>query len=504
MGDAPKAPETIAGRYHVERPIGRGGMGTVWLCRDERLSRDVAVKQVGVLPGETAPDLARAMREARSSAALNHPHVVSVYDVVEEDDQIWLVMEYVPSRTLAQVIAEDGPLVPEAAVVIGAQIAEALATTHAAGTVHRDVKPGNILVTRDQVAKISDFGIARARDHDQLTTSGVLSGTPAYLSPELARGGDPTPAADVWALGATLYAAVEGRPPYDEQPNNLALLATIASSPPTPSEHAGFLTEPIERMLALDPAHRWSMSHAANVLRRLQERYAGTPVGDPTTELMAPRSSAPVAAAPIPAAEEALAEADDQHSLPPAVREESRRRRGPGVLAAVLAALLVLAAVGGFLLLGHQSGGSPSAVDHRHSSSPKVHDQSKHSSSTSGPTPSTTPSGPATPPPAPVSGASAQQFARSYYAALPTDTRDAWASLSSAFQARIGGYGNYQGFWSTITQLSVDATRAAGNRAVDVSLTYVRNDGGRESETRRLFLTRSGSSYLISGDAVVS
>src|SRR5215212_3847903 len=117
------ARQTIAGRYDVERPIGHGGMGTVWLCRDRRLGRHVAVKQIGALPGEAAPDLARAMREARSSAALNHPHVVSIYDVVEEDDHIWLVMEYVAARTLAQVIAQDGPLSPEAAVGIGAQIA---------------------------------------------------------------------------------------------------------------------------------------------------------------------------------------------------------------------------------------------------------------------------------------------------------------------------------------------------------------------------------------------
>ena len=292
MGEATKAPQRIAGRYLVERPIGRGGMGTVWLCRDERLEREVAVKQIGALPGETAPDLARAMREARSSAALNDPHVVSIYDVVEEQDHIWLVMEYVDSRTLAQMISQDGPLPPEAAVGIGAQIAEALATTHAAGTIHRDVKPGNILVTADQVAKISDFGIARALDQGQLTRSGMVIGTPTYFSPELARGEKPTPAADVWALGATLFAAVEGHPPYQDQPNALALLATIATSPPPAPQRAGFLTEPIERMLDPDPGSRWTMQDAAHVLARLRERHARQFLREPTTELTKPRDVA--------------------------------------------------------------------------------------------------------------------------------------------------------------------------------------------------------------------
>ena len=139
-------------------------------------------------------------------------------------------MEYVASRTLAQVIGQDGPLSPEATLEIGVQIAEALEATHAAGTIHRDVKPGNILVTAEGVAKISDFGIARAHDQSQLTGSGQVIGTPMYFAPELARGEKPTPAADVWALGASLYAAVEGHPPYETQPNALALLATIAST----------------------------------------------------------------------------------------------------------------------------------------------------------------------------------------------------------------------------------------------------------------------------------
>jgi serine/threonine protein kinase len=140
-------PETIAGRYRVERAVGRGGMGAVWLCTDEVLGRQVAVKQVGTMPGEDALDVPRAMREARSLAALNHRNVVSVYDAVEEGDHIWLVMEYVPGRSLSELLAQQGFLPPERAAWIGAQVADGLAAAHERGTIHRDVKPGNILVT---------------------------------------------------------------------------------------------------------------------------------------------------------------------------------------------------------------------------------------------------------------------------------------------------------------------------------------------------------------------
>ncbi|MGH3308248.1 MAG: serine/threonine-protein kinase, partial [Nocardioides sp.] len=222
---------TVAGRYRILREVGRGGMGSVWLCRDERLGRQVAVKQVGHVTGE-APDLARAMREARSSAPLNHPNVVAIYDAIDEGDQIWLVMEYVDGRTLAQIIAEDGPVPPEQMAEIGAQVADGLAAAHARGTIHRDIKPSNILLGPDGRAKISDFGISRTMGDDTLTQTGMLSGTPSYISPEIARGEEASPASDVWALGATLFAAVEGQPPYASQPNPLATLARIVNQPP--------------------------------------------------------------------------------------------------------------------------------------------------------------------------------------------------------------------------------------------------------------------------------
>jgi serine/threonine protein kinase len=479
---------TITDRYQVERSIGRGGMGTVWLARDERLGRHVAVKQIGLLPGETAPDLARAMREARSSAVLHHPHVVSVYDVVEEDDHIWLVMEYVASRTLWEVISQDGPLTPEAAVSIGAQIADGLAAAHAAGTIHRDVKPGNILVTADQVAKISDFGIARAHDQGQLTQTGLVIGTPEYFAPELARGEDPTPAVDVWALGATLYAAVEGHPPYPHQSNALALLMTIASTPPPRAEHAGFLTEPIARMLDPDPASRWSMQDATHVLKRLQEAHA--------------REHTRQSTATTPA-EPALDEPDDRP------QGESRRPRGGRLMLAGLIGLLALVALGGFLLLHHGSADQPSASDRSHTRSAKDAPR-KGSTPKASDSASTTPSSPTTatggdrhPAGQGVRGADARTFVRSYYAALPSDTRSAWSALSPGFQSEIGGYDSYRGFWSTISSVSVGRTAPAGDRAVDVSLTYTKSNGQVDREVRRLYLERTGSGYLITGDDVV-
>jgi serine/threonine protein kinase len=516
--------QTIIDRYQLERPIGRGGMGTVWLARDQRLGRNVAIKQIGLLPGETTPDLARAMREARSSAVLNHPHVVSIYDVVEEKDQIWLVMEHVECRTLWEVIEQDGPLTPETAVVIAAQIADGLSAAHAAGTIHRDVKPGNILVTADWVAKISDFGIARAHDQGQLTQTGLVIGTPEYFAPELARGEHPTPAVDVWALGATLYAAVEGHPPYPHRSNALALLATIASTPPPRAEHAGFLTEPISRMLDPDPASRWSMEDTADVLQRLQQRHARELTRQSTAAVAAERrrtAGLGPTAAPTPA--DSRTASDRTPSVagrPP--DDRGRRPMGGRLMLAGLAGVLALIALLGFLLLHQGSSPTPSATsDHSpsgsrhatpHTSAPPTSTAPATTTPTS-PTRTTPTDQPSTSPPSGgspttvrhrVTGQDARQFVRSYYAALPSNTRTAWSALSSGFQARIGGYDRYSGFWSTISSVSVGRTTAVGRNAVDVALTYTTSDGRVDSEVRRIYLEQKDAGYVISGDAIVA
>ena len=202
--------ELIAGRYRLERAVGQGGMGTVWLGLDEVLQRRVALKHIGVLPGESADDRRRALREARTAAALNHRHAVSVFDVVDNGDATWIVME-VP-RVAHPVRGDGGRTAAGRAGGDGTQVAQALAAAHAVGVIHRDVKPGNILVGDDDETKISDFGIAHPMRDERLTQTGLVSGTPTYFSPELARGADPGPPSDVWALGATLYAARRGGP----------------------------------------------------------------------------------------------------------------------------------------------------------------------------------------------------------------------------------------------------------------------------------------------------
>jgi len=259
-------PQLIAGRYQVLRAIGRGGMGIVWLCRDEVLGREVAVKQIGSLTGESATQTKRAMREARSAAALNHPNAVAVYDVVNHDGRPWLVMEYVEGQTLAEEISRHGQLPPQRVADIGAQLAGALARAHERLIVHRDIKPGNVLIDKAGRPKISDFGIARGHEDEQLTQVGFITGTPGFLSPELARGADPHPASDVWALGATLYAAVEGQSPYETRSNPIAQLRAIATERPRPMTQAGALAPAIEAMMHEDPARRWDMATSARRL----------------------------------------------------------------------------------------------------------------------------------------------------------------------------------------------------------------------------------------------
>ncbi|MCP2259117.1 Serine/threonine protein kinase, partial [Streptoalloteichus tenebrarius] len=260
----------VAGRYRLLQRLGSGAMGVVWQAHDERLHRTVAVKELLLQPGlsreEADEAKQRAMREGRIAARLQHPNAVTVFDVVEEDGAPCLVMEYLASRSLAAVMAERGTLPPAEAARIGAQVAAALSAAHAAGIVHRDIKPGNILLAEDGTVKITDFGISRATGDVTVTKTGMLAGTPAYLAPEVARGRDIGPPSDVFSLGSTLYAAVEGEPPFGLNENTLALLHAVAAGKVNPPSQAGPLTALLMRLLRSEPDERPTMAQAREAL----------------------------------------------------------------------------------------------------------------------------------------------------------------------------------------------------------------------------------------------
>jgi serine/threonine protein kinase len=260
----------LGGRYQLGSVIGRGGMGTVWRARDELLDRDVAVKEIAWPPylseAEQQAARRRAVSEAQLAARLRHPNVVGIYDIAEEDGHPWIIMELVPYRSLRDLLRDDGPLPPAQAAQLGLGILAALRAAHAEGIVHRDVKPGNILVGPGGHAVLTDFGIARAADSPTLTSDDLV-GSPSYIAPERARGGQAGPAADLWGLGAALYAAVEGRAPFQRK-DALASLTAAVTDEPEPATHAGPLWPAISGLLRKDPDRRLGAAEAERMLRR--------------------------------------------------------------------------------------------------------------------------------------------------------------------------------------------------------------------------------------------
>src|SRR3954451_5986750 len=255
--DPEQAP--VAGRYRLGPLLGQGGMGRVWAAYDEVLERDVAVKEVLLPPAvpqsEREALVARTLREAQAAARVRHPRVVTVYDVVEDDDRPWIVLQLLAPRTLADVLAEEGPLDPARAARIGLQVLDGLTAVHSAGVLHRDVKPGNVLFGPDGDAVLADFGIPSLEDDPAVTSTGLLLGSPAYLAPERARGAAPTPAADLWSLGATLFAAVEGHSPFPRE-GPLPTLGALLTEDVPDAPAAGLLAPAIATLLTKDPAAR--------------------------------------------------------------------------------------------------------------------------------------------------------------------------------------------------------------------------------------------------------
>ena len=269
----------IGGRYRLGKRIGVGGMGRVWLARDEVLRREVAVKEV-LLPETPSEDEAyelrqRTLREARAAARLSHPNVVRVYDVMYADDRPWIVMEYVPSRSLAQVLKSDGPMRPDEAAVVGIAVLDALCAAHAAGVLHRDVKPGNVLLADDGRVVLTDFGLATFDEiGTALTQSGIVHGSPQFIAPERALDGTSTVEADMWSLGATLFAAVEGQSPYARS-TSYQTLAALATAPPDAPKRAGALKPVLAGLLRRKPSSRMKPDEIRSRLQRVVNGESG-------------------------------------------------------------------------------------------------------------------------------------------------------------------------------------------------------------------------------------
>lgn len=509
-------------------------MGVVWLATDEVLDRKVAVKEVAFPPGLSDEERdrlrRRTMREARTNARLNHPNVVGVYDIVEEEGRPWIVMEFVPSRSLAEIIRADGPLSPRRAAEIGLQLLQGLCAAHAAGVLHRDVKPSNVLLADDGRVVLGDFGIATAKDTSAITSSGVLIGSPSYMAPERARGREAGPESDLWSLGATVYAAVEGRPPFERASAVATLAALVMDDPDTP-EHAGPLWPLIRALLRRDPAERPSSEEVARTLREV----AG--VAEPA------RAETPDAAEdeaePEPEPEHAHQKPDHtvaagtSGTLPHPARPGTLRGAGgrsPAhprrILAAVLTVAVVLAVVlvsrATGLIGGHQdrgaghAGGGTSRRSSRPSASASSQASSRSPSVTPTRAPTTAPTAATGPLPAGYhwhhddtgfsiavpDGWSASHHGHYLYVEDPRSSRilivdqtdtpksDPLADWREQEAARRGGLSGY----SRIRLESVDYPQA--RKAADWEFTY-NGSGGRVHVINRNILANSEHAYAL-------
>jgi eukaryotic-like serine/threonine-protein kinase len=485
----------VAGRYRLLAQVGVGAMGAVWLGTDQRLNRQVALKQVvlerGLDPRQASEARQRILREGRIAARLQHPHAVAVYDVTMQDGEPWLVMEYLRARSLASVITLDGPLTDRAVARIGAQVADALEAAHKVGIVHRDVKPGNVLLCPDGSAKLADFGIARASGDITVTQTGVLTGTPEYSAPEVARGGRPTPAADVFSLGATLYSSVEGRPPFDLSGNALAQMEVIASGSTIPPRRAGRLAPLLTRLLDPDPARRPSAGEARAMLEAELIDVAAT---GPAREVPPPRSGdrPGIPPRPVPGADE---QDDEQGStglipkipaptgvLPPppgasrhAAPSSSKSRRwlvGGLATAAVLTALVAVSIVVGDRRAPIEPANTAASATNAAGGAAAAR---------------------------PPTQADLTAAVRDYYQTLPDNTSAAWARLTPKARDEVGGSAAFTGFWRPVKWVRVVGTTVSvPDRTVRAQLRLQNDNGQARTVLQRLvFVPGPNGDWLI-------
>ncbi|WHM39464.1 serine/threonine-protein kinase [Streptomyces sp. BPTC-684] len=426
MSEVPGNEErVIGGRYRLLSPLGRGGMGEVWRARDEVLGREVAVKEVRAPAGLDSIDeqrlYARLEREAWAAARISHRNVVTVYDVATQDSRPWIVMELVRGLSLSDVLEADGPLSPQRAGHIGAEIVAALRAAHEAGVLHRDVKPANVLLANDGRVVLTDFGIAMVAGTSTLTMTGEVIGSPEFLSPEQALGRTPGPASDLWSLGVLLYAAVEGSTPF-RQATPLSTLRAVVDDELPPPRRAGALAPVIAGLLRKDPAERLSTEEAEHQLRVVGAGGEVRDVPPPYPGAYGPTVTSP-RTPPLPTTPVTPGAYGPETSNP-----STGRQSRAGVVLLIGALVLLLALVGLAWALTHNGGGgdknagtpsAPGPVSHstpRSSTATKSHSAT---SATTGPTgtPSSSPSSSA--PPAQSVKVSLQTVRGSYEGTCP-------------------------------------------------------------------------------------
>ncbi|WP_285646900.1 serine/threonine-protein kinase [Lentzea sp. NBRC 102530] len=520
----------LGGRYVLLDQLGAGAMGVVWRARDEFLHRDVAVKQLllnDVESNEFHEAVQRAMREGRIAARLQHPNAIAVYDVVVEDGKPCLVMEYLPSRNLSSIL-ERGPMPAQEAARIGSLAAGALAAAHAAGIVHRDIKPGNVLIGRDGTVKITDFGISRALGDVAVTKTGMLAGTPAYLAPELARGAEPAPPSDVFSLGATIYAMTEGEPPFGKSTNDLGLLYKVARGETRPPIRSGPLTGLLVRLLANEPSQRPTAAQAAEELKAIA---AGQPV--PATRVIPPRPMTPPTGTAVMGAAMGTSGPGTQRPMPPPPRtqppaplpstyddyddydepepEPRKKNRGLAIAAAVLGVLLISGLAYGIITSGNKdtnTGTGPTTsqktseavvpTSDKPSPQPQTQTTEKQTSS------QTKPSQPSSTKPAvKFTPAQVATFVKQHYAKLPSNVDAARNDWDPDQAPDLGREREFWGKYSKVA-LAGDPLVSAdddGNFSVTTALQLTEKEGDKTSTVEhRLAISGKGDKLRIIGE----
>ncbi|HEX6353688.1 serine/threonine-protein kinase [Actinophytocola sp.] len=508
----------VAGRYRLIEEVGSGAMGVVWKAQDERLGRVVAIKRLVVRYGlsdtMTEEVRRRAMREARIAARLQHRNAIALFDVAEDKGDPILVMEFLPSKSLSVVLSERGTLPPHEAAEIGAQVAEAIAAAHAVGIAHRDIKPGNILLSENGTVKITDFGISRALDDGTVTTqTGMLAGTPAYLAPEIARGDNSTRASDVFSLGSTLYHAIEGRPPFGTNSNPLALLHAVASGNVPPPRNAGALEPTLMSLMRVEPGERPSMKQAAEALA------AAATVVMPVPPAASGPKTPPKAAISVPA----LLPVPPQPTaaLPKPQTQPQPTQSGPSKRNMVIVGMVALVVLAGTLVtvLLLNSGDKTNADNNAQGNDTTTTQQAGSPPSDGGgsnpPTTKTSPaqddsSASAAPsqvaPPAgtQIPFTTAGLFLLDYYSSNKS-LGERWAMLSPYAQASFGSQDEFNRYWSEFTQVSSENAKgvtpnADGSLNVPCDVTYT-TAAGPQVQHKVVRVTMIGDQLKIDSEA---